>query len=848
MRFKKFYVNPKIHSSLDKLYILAGNMWSYWDKEAERLFSRIDSYLYMQTRHNLKLFLEKLPSDVLDSLAEDKGFLNELEKVWNRFQEYMKFEGSYVDENNKEIPFNRDNVIAYFSMEFGLHESLPVYSGGLGILAGDFLKSASDIDLPLVGVGLLYRYGYFTQSINIHGYQEEKYLENDWFSKPIEVLKNDRGEELRIEIDLLGKVLIARAWKIMVGNVPLYLLDANVPENPAEFQRITNMLYDPDKDIRIQQELLLGMGGVVVLGKLGVTPSVCHINEGHSAFLILQRLKKLLKEGYSLEEAKLVIMHSTVFTTHTPVIEGNENYSIDMIEKYLKREVEAIGMDFDEFLLLGRIGDNKKVFWLPAFAINSSAHINAVSKIHRDVSRKMWQPLFFEYHPVEIPVDYVTNGVHLNTWLSMEMTYLFDRYLGPDYIHRAEDPKVWERVFTIPDEELWSAHRRRKEQLVSFVRNRVVRQLRDKGASAAKIRKAQKVLNPSYLTIGFARRFTPYKRADLILTDPDRLAEILRNPEKPVQIIFSGKAHPADQVGKELIKRIIDFAREYDLEDRVVFIEDYEMDVAKHLVQGVDIWLNNPLKPLEASGTSGMKAGINGVINLSVLDGWWPECYDGENGWAITAGEEYDDYEMKKVVESAQIYDLIENEITELFYLRDENDMPDEWVEKMKKSIYCVGKKFNMHRVLKEYFKRFYIRGIEKVNSLKRNDGELLKKLLATKGEMDKHWNKLQVKDFFIKAAGDIPQAGEKVTIESYVFVDEMDPSLISVEFFHCLEEDCKENDTLLLDFVEKYSDNVAKFKGEYVIPRPGLQSGSVRVVPAWNLFRESFRHYIVWW
>ncbi len=848
MRFKKFYVKPKIHSNLYKLYQLATNMWSYWDKEAERLFSRIDSLLYMQTRHNLKLFLEKLPTEVLDQLASDRGFLTELDKVWNRFQEYIKFEGTYIDDDNNEVPFQRDKLVAYFSMEFGLHESLPVYSGGLGILAGDFLKAASDIDIPLVGVGLLYRYGYFTQRININGYQEEKYLENDWFSKPIEILKDEKGEEIKVQVEFAGKKAIARAWKIMVGNVPLYLLDTNIPDNPPEIQRITNMLYDPDRDIRLQQEILLGIGGVRLMEKLGIDPSVCHINEGHSAFLILERLRRLIQKGYSLEEARLIIRNSTVFTTHTPVIEGNEHYSVEMIKKYLTDMVENLGFKLEDFLKLGTVNSNPDIFWLPAFAIRSAAFVNGVSRIHCDVSRKMWISLFPEHHITEIPIDHVTNGVHIATWLSMEMVYLFDRYLGPDYIHAAEKQGVWEKVFSIPDEELWSAHRRRKEQLISFIRNRLVKQLREKGASAAKIRKAKKVLNPSYMTIGFARRFAPYKRADLILTDPDRFAEILRNPEKPVQIIFSGKAHPADQMGKELIKKIIDFAKEYDLEDRVVFVEDYDMDVAKHLVQGVDVWLNNPLKPLEASGTSGMKAGVNGVLNLSVLDGWWPECYDGENGWAITAGEEYDDPEMKKIVESAQIYDLLENDITELFYLRDENDLPEEWVEKMKRSIYCVGKNFNMHRVLREYLYKFYLPGMRRVDKLVDNEGAILKQLLDYKEEIDKIWSRVYVRDFFIKGNNEALMVGEEVEVEAYLYIDDADRELLEVQFFHCTDDDCNETSIVPLQFREKYNDGVAKYTGKITVRKPGLQAGSVRIVPAWDLFNDSFPGYIKWW
>jgi len=852
MEIKKFFVKPSIPDKLKKLYNLTLNLWGYWDKDTERLFSRIDTFQYSKCKHNLLKMLQHVSTEKLTKLADEKGFIYELEKVWQKFSDYMAFEGTYIDPEDHRIPFQKDKLIAYVSMEYGLHESISIYSGGLGILSGDHLKAASDVGIPFVGFGLLYKYGYFNQRINLNGYQEEQYKENKWYSKAVEEVKDAEGKSLVINVPIRDKNYFAKIWKIQVGKVPLYLFDTDTPQNDDPWVRsITNMLYDAERDKRILQEIILGRGAVLLAKVLGLKPVVYHLNEGHSAFLIVERLKDLIEEGCSFEEARCLVRHSTVFTTHTPVIEGNEHYDFEKVKYFLENDVKQVGISMDTFLKLGQSGSGQ-MFWLPAFAINFSRHINGVSKIHSDVSKKMWSGLFPNYYDKEIPIDNITNGVHVQSWVSQEMTYIFDRYLGPDYLHQAESKEVWERIFTAPNSEIWSAHVRRKEQLISFIRNRLIRHLEEEGAPISKIRKVNTVLNPHFLTIGFARRFASYKRATLILRDPERLVKILKNTLRPVQIIFAGKAHPADQSGKELIREILDFARKYEVEDRLVFVENYNINVAKHMVQGVDIWLNNPLKPMEASGTSGMKAGMNGILNLSVLDGWWPECFTGNNGWAITAGDIYENYEMKCSAEANQIYDLLENEILPIYYDRNENNVPEEWVTRMQNSIYTVGKGFNMHRVLREYFNKYYMPQAITFRKLREEGGALLKTLAELKARVDQYWDKIYIKDFFTGIEGKTPAAGDTIQLKAFVYLDDADPSdyMLEVLYFHTNSSTGSEEalpTRIRMDLVTRHSDKVIEYEGHITLKSCGVQGVSIKLTPEWDLFTETYPGFIKW-
>jgi glycogen phosphorylase len=603
----------------------------------------------------------------MNELSNDKDFLAELDRVWNKFDEYMKYSASPQDTIPDECAVDKNNVVAYFSMEFGLHESMPIYSGGLGILAGDHIKTASDLGIPVIGVGLIYRCGYFTQRINIEGRQEEIYpvLENHYL--PIKEMRLDDGRPAFVETKILGENCKIKLWQIDVGRTKVILLDTNVEGNSKQLRDITNELYVADKDKRIQQEIVLGLGGIKALSLLNIKPNIYHINEGHSAFLIIARLQKLIaEEKLSFSEARELIRASTVFTTHTPVIAGNEHFESKMVKKYLEHEIKQFGLSFDEFSAYAAIENDKGVFWLPALAIRFSKFVNGVSRIHGEVSRKMWATIFPGTQPAEIPIDYVTNGVHWS-WISEPFTNLFNHYIGPDFIHCRDKGYIWQKLAGAPDEEIWKAHRKNKLKLIEFIRRKLAGDLVARGYTQARITNITRLFNPEHLTIVFARRFAHYKRATLLLQDKERLLRVLTNSKKPAQLIFAGKAHPADAAGKYMIKEILDFAHSRKLEDKIVFLENYDIDVARHLVCGADIWLNNPIMENEASGTSGMKAAMNGVLNLSVPDGWWAEGYNGKNGWPITAGQYYVHTELQETAEANQIYDILEYEVADLF-------------------------------------------------------------------------------------------------------------------------------------------------------------------------------------
>ncbi|MBN2788584.1 MAG: alpha-glucan family phosphorylase [Candidatus Delongbacteria bacterium] len=846
MKLKNFYVKPKFPEELKPLFEISYNMWSTWDKETERLFRRINPELFREVHHNPVEFLHRLSKEDIAKLSKDNGFLYELNKVYDKFKQYMSFEGFYTNEENEDKPVDKENVIAYFSMEFGMHESVPIYSGGLGVLAGDYLKAASDMGIPLVGIGLLYTYGYMNQRIAIDGYQHEEYCENQWSLKPICETVNDRGEPLLFSMKIKDKDIWVKIWEIDVGKIKLYLLDTNIQQNDPSTRCITDHLYIADKQLRIQQEIILGQGGLKALDVMNIKPKVFHLNEGHSAFLIVERIKQLvLEKKMTFEKAKQLVIQSTVFTTHTPVIEGNEHFDDSIIIEYLKYDIETLKMPMDRFLKCGKV-DGSRIFWLPVFAIKYSKFRNGVSKLHAEVSRNMWKGIFPYMQDNEIPITHVTNGVHLQTWLSLEITYLFDRYIGPDYMHRANSSDLWDGVDSIPSNEIWDAHKRRKEQLITFLRKRVVDSLQKKGAQAKSIRKASKILNPQFLTIGFARRFATYKRADLLFQDPERLKSILTRPGKTVQIIFAGKAHPADIAGKAIIKNILNNTVKYGLEDNIVFIEDYDMDIARHMVQGVDVWLNNPIKPMEASGTSGIKAGINGIINLSVLDGWWAECYDGDNGWAINAGDHYTDIELKNQAEAQQIYDLIEDEIAEKYYDHGESYYPEEWVEIMKRSIYTVGKGFNMHRMFKEYYNKFYNKIFIGTEVLKKNDYKLIDDLLKLHDEYDPKWNNLNFKDVFTNLDSHSVSSSDTISVEAYIFLDGVNEKNIKVELFYNPEiENYEINE---MKFVERYADNVAKYVCNFVLTGSGEQGFNIRIRPIDDLLFEMYPEYVKWY
>ncbi len=839
MQIKNIYVYPRYPASLQKLFQLAFNVWSLWDEETVQLFDRIDGTLFRKTDLNPVRFLYSVPEERLLELSKDSAFLEDVEEAWKRYDTYSRKKTAYGERF-------RDKKIAYFSMEYGLHSSIPIYAGGLGILSGDHLKGASDLAIPITGIGLLYRYGYFNQRININSMQEEEYIENSVFNLPLKELKSTDGEPVYATVELLDTPVLIKVWFIRVGRTRLVLLDTNIEANAPEYRRITDHLYDAGRDIRMQQELVLGLGGMEALDAMNIKPDVYHLNEGHSAFLIVQRLKKLVvNEGLSFDEAYAVIKNTTIFTTHTPVEAGNENFPVEMVQKYLSKKVEELGVPLERIMEYGMLHD-KKTFWLPAFAMSFSRYVNGVSRLHGKVSRGMWRDLFPGMVECEVPITHVTNGVH-HSWISPAIMELLNRYITRENYALSEDETALRKVLNIPDEELWEAHLSSKRKLISIIRMIMEENYSQKGFAISGSGDASALFNERYLTIGFARRFAAYKRPTLIMQDKERLKKILLDEEQPVQIIFTGKAHPADSNGKNMIKEVVDFARDEGLENRVVFVENYNMNVARSLVQGVDIWLNTPLMPYEASGTSGMKAGMNGVLNLSILDGWWPESYNEKNGWAIRSGRLDDSLEARNTIESRQIYTLLEKELTRLYYDRDASDIPREWVKMMKESIYTIIRDFNITRTLREYSEKFYLPAVEARQKIT-GDKKYLSAILKNATSMQSVWNKVFIKDVFMDIEKrEVLFTDDTIKTQCYVFLDDADPGRFNVEFFYFFEKDGA-YETVTLDFIEKYPDKTAKYEGEITLKYSGIQSIGIRLVPSNEEVRALHPDLIKWY
>ncbi|MCF7792511.1 MAG: alpha-glucan family phosphorylase [Candidatus Cloacimonetes bacterium] len=842
IKFKNFYVNPQVPKDMEPLLKLARNLWSTWDPDAFRLFNRIDPVLFRKFDHNPLKVLQDVPNEKLEELSQNSGFMNEMNSVYEKFETFQQYEGFFLDENGEKKKFDPEFKIAYFSMEFGIHESLPVYSGGLGVLSGDHLKAASDLGIPLTAFGLLYRYGYFNQRIDLEGKQQEVYTENEWYNKPIQKLKDKDGKDLLLSINLRDEKVYLKVYNAFVGKVPLYLLDTDLEQNKPQFRAITDHLYVADRTMRMLQEIVLAFGSLELIKALELQPNVYHLNEGHSAFLIIKRLQNLITENkFSFDEAMNLIKGSTVFTTHTPVPAGNEEFDSQLVKLYLEKEVTSCGISFERFSEYAKMPGNNN-FNLSALAIRFSKFVNGVSKIHSEVAREMWHPIYPNLYEDEFPFSAITNGVHVQSWISRQMARLFDRYLGTDYQHRADDENTWKNIHTIPNVEIWHAHQERKEQLISFVRRRLLHTLVYRGASAIRV---GSVLNPNHLLVGFARRFASYKRGSLILHNKERLLKLLSNEERPIQFIYAGKAHPADEKGKAVIKSLIDFAKDIGMEHRFVFLENYDINIARHLVQGVDVWLNNPIKPHEASGTSGMKAGMNGALNLSVPDGWWPECYNEGNGWSITSGDNIFDPSVRDTLEANEIYDILENEITKIYYDQDRNGLPKNWIKMMKNSIQDVGSQFNMQRVLRDYLNKSYLPSYHNNLQLSENEFVNLKKLQKTQDMIKQYWNKIKFQKVEMNIYPDEHvESGLDLNVKVELFIDSASEDLIKVEAFYM------ENETdwqvIPLDFTGKEKD-IAHYELKTNIIGAGKQSINVRIRPK-PCFFQQFEDYIKWY
>ena len=844
-------VTPRIPARLERLVELAYNLRWSWDHDTISLFRRLDRELWEGTGRNPIQMLGLLQQEKLNAAAEDEAFMGHLDRVCASFDHYMSARNTWF--RKKYGDFDKP-YIAYFSTEFGITECLRNYSGGLGILSGDHLKSASDLDLPLVGVGILYQEGYFRQYLSADGYQQEDYPINDYSTLPVRRVMDSSGNPLKIKVPMPGREMSAQVWIVQVGRVPLYLLDSNLPENIDEDRDLTDRLYGGDRRTRIRQEILLGIGGIRALEALQLRPTICHMNEGHSAFLILERIRILMKEyGIDFEAARHITAAGNIFTTHTSVPAGLERFGFDLIDEHFLPIFEQLGITREQFLSLGRENmGNYELFSMPVLALRLSAAANAVAKLHGRVSREMWQWLYPRLPAKEVPIDSITNGIHVLSWISQEMAQLFDRYLDPAWRDEPDNPASWKDIDRIPDAELWRSHERRRERLVAFARRRLRAQLERRGVPQSEIDDADEVLNPDALTIGFARRFATYKRANLLFHDLERLIALLNIPNCPVQIIFAGKAHPHDHPGKEMIKTIVSQARHPDLRHKIVFLENYDITIARYLVQGVDVWLNTPRRPKEASGTSGMKVIYNGGLNASILDGWWDEGYDRSRGWAIGGGEEYaePEWELQDYIESRALYEILEKDIIPLFYDRGRDGIPHGWIAKMKNSMRDLSPEFNTHRMVREYTDRYYMPARNRIQRLTQPDIKSSKPYLDWWQRVTREWGNVKIEQ--VDATPTHLTVGEEMAVRAWVRLGKLSPDEVKVQFYYGkinTQGFIEDGEAVDMTPVGKQSANgTYEFTANIAYNVSGEQGVSVRVLPYHPYLNKPFQPGLLRW
>ncbi len=703
-------IAEKLSPRIAGLETLAYNFWWSWHRPTRDLFKQMDRTLWRTTRHNPVRILRDMPVERLKDLTKDPTFLRDYDAVMMELDREIKNGHLWYKQTYPELS---QHHIAYFSAEFGLHSSLPIYSGGLGVLSGDHTKEASDLGLPFVAVGFLYEQGYFRQRLDHSGWQEAIYPPLNPQEVALRQMTPEEDDCGAILVDVGDRTICLQLWEVQAGHARLYLIDAGLEENAPWDRQLTARLYGGDREMRIQQEILLGIGGVRVLRALGIEPKVWHINEGHSAFMVLERLREYVAEGMSFRQAQDYVRASTVFTTHTPVPAGHDAFDFGLIDKYFHGYWAQLGLSRDEFLALGSHDPGYgAAFNMTKLALQLAGQSNGVSELHGEVSRQMWQGLWPDRPVDEVPIGHVTNGVHLSSWTGEAMHRIYRKYISPDWVRRQDDALLWARVEEIPDGELWEAHVFLKRKMFSTIRERARHDWITRATPPEQLLASGIFLDPNALTIGFARRFATYKRANLIFHDLDRLLRLIHDPYRPVQVIFAGKAHPADDPGKLLLQQLYNYARDSRFGGRIAFVEDYDMHVARYLVQGVDVWLNTPSKPNEASGTSGMKAGFNGVLNLSILDGWWAEAYNGRNGWAIDSGVTSNDGYVQDVADAQALYRLLEEQVVPLYYQLDRDYVPRGWVAMMREAIRTIGPQFSMRRMVKEYTDRYYVPAI----------------------------------------------------------------------------------------------------------------------------------------
>ena len=848
----KITVTALLPEKLARLKDIAYNLWWSWNSDAIDLYREIDLALWEKLGKNPVRFLREVSRKKLDSKLKDPDYIKRYEEVVNRFDSYLS--------DNKDTWYGRNfpdksgHSIAYFSAEYGLNEVLPVYSGGLGVLSGDHCKSASDLGIPLTAVGLFYKQGYFSQRINHDGWQETSYTDLNVSHIPISPALDGQGNHICISVELPGRVVYARVWQVRVGRVSIFLMDTDTEQNSPSDRMLTARLYGGDQETRIQQEIFLGIGGVRVLEALGVKAAVYHMNEGHSAFIGLELIRKLVQEkNLPFRVAREVVSSSVVFTTHTPVPAGNDVFPIWMIDKYFSNFWGQLGISRHEFLDLGLNINDSQNFNMTVLALTLAGRRNGVSELHGAVSRSIFNNLWPGLPEDDVPITHITNGIHTLTWLSPNFKRIYDRYLDGGWQERLYVKEVWEKVDGIPDEELWETHRALKAKMIAFIRDRLKEQRIMNGDTIESIREAENLLDPEILTIGFARRFATYKRANLIFRDIARIQKIMNDPEKPMQIIFAGKAHPADRPAHEVIKSINDIARQEGFRGKVVLVENYNMTLARNMVQGVDIWLNNPRRPLEASGTSGQKVCINGVINFSILDGWWCEGYNGKNGWAIGDetfnGNEY----YQDNADSESIYSILENQIIPLYYYRNEYGVPVKWVAVMKESIKSLAYQYSTHRMVQEYTRKMYLPSIERSILVSADDYAQSRALASWKADMEKNWPQVQITaDRNMNQPTEMETvSGETVTITAVVYLGPIDPSNVKVElYFGNMGKSGALDNTAVeeMEIVEKLDGGTFRYSARITLEEGGEYGYTFRVLPYHPGLIDKFETGLIRW
>lgn len=853
--FNKIIVKPQLPKSINRLDEMANNLWWSWNTEYLRLLKKMDRDLWENVQKNPVKFLKRVTQEKLEKAANDNSFVKEYEKILKNYEDYMNSKDTWF---NKKYPENKNDLIAYFSAEYGLDETIPIYSGGLGILSGDHLKSASDLGIPLVGVGLLYKQGYFNQKIESYGIQKSEYNSLELEDMPILPVKNSENQDLLINVKFEKRDVYLKVWKINVGRVSLYLMDSDIEKNAPEDREVTLKLYGGDQDMRIRQEIVLGMAGTKLLKELGLNPTIYHMNEGHSAFLILELMKNTIEEKQvSFEIAKDIVGSKTVFTTHTPVPAGNDIFPIALMEKYFKDFWPSLTIEKEEFLKLGMKPTDvlEPGFNMGIFALKIAGKKNGVSKLHGEVSRELFGDVWPNIAANESPITYVTNGIHTCSWLAQNLKELYNKYLTspttPYWQDKIYLDETWKKIKNIPNNELWNAHLERKEKLIEHIRENTTNRLRRAGVSYEEIKEITNSISSNDLIIGFARRFATYKRATLIFNDLERITEILNDKERPVKLVFAGKAHPADKEGQDLIKYIHEISMKPQFRGKVFLLENYNIAMSRYLISGVDVWLNNPRRPMEASGTSGQKASVNGVINFSVLDGWWAEGYDQTNGWIIGTEAEYNTYSEQDIADSSSIYKTLETKIIPTFFNKTgENNYSEEWMEIMKQSIITTGGKYSTARMLVDYTNNLYIPLINLYNNYFSNL-ENAASFSHWKHQIKANWENITIEQFENPENIKI-DAGEQIEVSCKVTLPNIEKEDVRVEVY-CgkISDDGRVEDTKIIPMQlvqEEEEYRRYTYKAKISLSSGGNYGYTFRVMPTNEMLLDSENLDLVKW